>query len=74
MMFVDTGAWYALSVSTDEHHQASQSLYERHVRRFVTTDYVIDETLTLLRARGEMRERSGWGTCSGADGSVASTG
>ena len=57
MIFVDTGAWYASLVPTDpDHSKAAQWLAENH-SPLLTTDYVIDETLTLLRVRGE-RKRS----------------
>ena len=53
MIFVDTGAWYASLVPTDpDHDRAVQWLAQNH-SPLLTTDYVIDETLTLLRVRGE---------------------
>jgi len=55
MIFVDTGAWYASLVPTDpDHEKAVQWLAQNH-STLLTTDYVIDETLTLLRARGERK-------------------
>src|SRR5215217_9345732 len=55
MIFVDTGAWYASLVPTDpDHTRAVQWLAENH-SPLLTTDYVIDETLTLLRVRGERK-------------------
>jgi len=55
MIFVDTGAWYASLVLTDpDHSRAVQWLVENH-SPLLTTDYVIDETLTLLRVRGERK-------------------
>jgi uncharacterized protein len=55
VIFVDTGAWYASLVPTDpDHARAVQWLAENH-DPLLTTDYVIDETLTLLRVRGERR-------------------
>ena len=55
MIFVDTGAWYASLVPTDpEHARAARWLAANH-SPLLTTDYVIDETLTLLRARGERK-------------------
>ena len=55
MIFVDTGAWYASLVPTDpDHTKAVQWLAENH-SPLLTTDYVIDETLTLLRVRGERK-------------------
>lgn len=55
MIFVDTGAWYASLVPTDpDHERAVQWLAANH-SPLLTTDYVIDETLTLLRVRGERK-------------------
>ena len=55
MIFVDTGAWYASLVPTDpDHSTAAQWLATNH-SPLLTTDYVIDETLTLLRVRGERK-------------------
>jgi predicted nucleic acid-binding protein len=53
MIFVDTGAWFALLVPEDCDHQPAQSWLERNIQPLVTTDYVIDELLTLLRRRGQ---------------------
>ncbi|MBI4550680.1 MAG: type II toxin-antitoxin system VapC family toxin [Candidatus Latescibacteria bacterium] len=52
MIFVDTGAWIALSDKSDQYHRQAKAIYTRLKRRrarFVTTDYVIDETTTRLR-------------------------
>ena len=55
MIFVDTGAWYASLVPTDSNHvRAVQWLSANH-SPLITTDYIIDETLTLLRVRGERK-------------------
>jgi predicted nucleic acid-binding protein len=54
-IFVDTSGFYALLVQGDDQHpEASRLLRQakRRKRRFVTTDYVLDETATLLKARG----------------------
>ncbi len=51
--FVDTGAWFALFVPTDPNHDAAIRWYGRNRQTLLTTDYIVDETLTLLRARGE---------------------
>jgi predicted nucleic acid-binding protein len=57
-LFIDSGGFYAL-VSTDgEAHAEAVAIMEesrRAERRAITTDYVLDETATLLRARGLMR-------------------
>ena len=57
MIFVDTGAWFASVVPTDPNHAAAQAWLAANPSSLLTTDYVVDETLTLLRARGE-RTRS----------------
>lgn len=52
MVFVDTGAWIALSDRSDQHHEEARRIYERLKLdriRFLTSDYVIDETVTRLR-------------------------
>lgn len=54
-VFVDTGAWFARFVPSDPDHRAAKAWLDRNIRRLVTTDYIIDELLTLLRVRGENR-------------------
>jgi predicted nucleic acid-binding protein len=53
VVFVDTGAWFALVVPTDPDHGAAVSWFEANREPVCTSDYVVDETLTLLRVRGE---------------------
>jgi len=53
--FVDTSGFYALLVERDEMHERAARILQQAERRratFVTTDYVLDETATLLVARG----------------------
>lgn len=52
MIFVDTGAWHAVVDRTDANHTRAVAWLTDNAERLVTTDYVIDETLTLLQARG----------------------
>ncbi|NUO79253.1 type II toxin-antitoxin system VapC family toxin [candidate division KSB1 bacterium] len=52
MTFVDTGAWIALSDRKDQNHGAALGVYGRlkqQRERLVTTDYVVDETITRFR-------------------------
>jgi hypothetical protein len=54
ILFVDTAGWVALADESDPVHGASSKARDGHLRRgghLVTTDYVIDESLTLLRRR-----------------------
>ena len=53
MIFVDTSAWFASVVPWDADHSAASAWFQQTNEPLLTTDYVIDETLTLLRARGE---------------------
>jgi predicted nucleic acid-binding protein len=54
-LFIDTGGFYALVAAKSPAHQNAVAIMEesrRTRRRAVTTDYILDETATLLRARG----------------------
>ncbi len=54
--FVDTSGFYSLLVRRDRMHAAAAEYMTRAARgqdRFVTTDYVLDEAVTLLKARGQ---------------------
>jgi predicted nucleic acid-binding protein len=53
--FVDTSGFYALLVKRDKRHLEAVGYLHAHrakQRRFVTTDYVLGESATLLKARG----------------------
>ena len=54
MIFVDTGAWFASFVPSDPDHAAAGAWLDANTHALVTTDYVIDELLTLLKIRGEL--------------------
>ncbi|MXZ21237.1 MAG: type II toxin-antitoxin system VapC family toxin [Caldilineaceae bacterium SB0665_bin_25] len=52
MTFVDSGAWIALYSLRDQHHAEAFAIFgslEQQKARLLTTDYVIDETITRLR-------------------------
>jgi uncharacterized protein len=55
-VFIDTSGFYAALVSGDSRHDhAARLLQEEFVkagRQALTTDYIVDETATLLRMRG----------------------
>lgn len=53
MKFVDTGAWYASFISSDPAHATIKPLIDHSDEVLVTSDYVLAESLNLLRARGE---------------------
>jgi uncharacterized protein len=58
-IFVDTSAWFALNNRRDQYHRQARdfvaSLKSSPIL-FFTTDYIIDETLTLLRFKVSHRE------------------
>ena len=54
MIFVDTGAWFASVVPSDPDYEAASRWLSQNVEPLLTTDYVIDEILTLLQRRGEI--------------------
>jgi predicted nucleic acid-binding protein len=53
LVFVDTGAWVAYSSPDDQYHRVAAQWMRQNRRPLLTTDYVVDEALTLLKARGE---------------------
>jgi len=61
MIFVDTSAWFASVVPSDAHHHAASLWVEQNTQALITTDYVIDETLTLLRTRREAQRATALG-------------
>ncbi len=53
-VFVDTGAFIALTDADDENHKAAAAFYRKAKEkgtRFVTTNFVVCETMNYLRAR-----------------------
>lgn len=54
-VFVDTGAWFAYFVRRDPDHRAAIVWMQQNRQPLVTTDYVLDELLTLLKMRENYR-------------------
>lgn len=57
-VYVDTAGFLALWDTVDQYHSAALRLQEalaRKHRRFLTTEYVVDETVTLLLVRHSHR-------------------
>jgi predicted nucleic acid-binding protein len=53
VIFVDSSAWFAVYSLRDSNHSIATATIHSLQSELVTSDYVIDETLTLLRARNE---------------------
>jgi uncharacterized protein len=51
VIFVDTGAWFALAVRNDPDHPAAIKWLAQNREPLITTDYVLAETATLIRMR-----------------------
>ena len=56
MIFVDTGGWYALVDRSCVEHELAARFAEANQKVLVTTDYVVAESLTLLRVRKRHQE------------------
>ncbi|HAH08129.1 MAG TPA: VapC toxin family PIN domain ribonuclease [Elusimicrobia bacterium] len=50
-VFVDTSAWYAYARRDDPDHAAVKEALEAWQGRLVTSDFVFDEVVTLVRVR-----------------------
>jgi hypothetical protein len=57
--FVDTSGWVALFVDNDQNHKKAVSIFEALKSSKVliyTSDYIIDETITTILARGNHKQ------------------
>ncbi|MCP4681895.1 MAG: type II toxin-antitoxin system VapC family toxin [Desulfobacterales bacterium] len=50
-VFVDTGGWYAAIACKDHDHKAAKQFLSNNQLPLITSDYVMDETVTLLQSR-----------------------
>lgn len=50
LLFVDTTAWYAVLDRKDRNHSAAVRFVEESRVPFVTSTYILDETITLVNA------------------------
>jgi uncharacterized protein len=57
-VFIDTGAFIALTDADDEYHETAAAFYrnaKENGARFVTTNFVVCETMNYLRVRVSLR-------------------
>jgi predicted nucleic acid-binding protein len=62
-LFVDTAGWVACADAADEAHQRACLARDAALKagdKLVTTDFVVDETLTLLRLRLGLAAADAW--------------
>lgn len=62
-LFVDTAGWMACADAADPDHAAARSARDHWLDReglLLTSDYIIDETLTLLRQRLGLGAAENW--------------
>ena len=57
IVFVDTSGFFVWINQRDPNHQTMLALPHEPGCRLVTTDYILDETLTLFMARGIPHQR-----------------
>jgi predicted nucleic acid-binding protein len=62
-LFVDTAGWTMLADAADRQHAAARAFRDRWLERggvLVSSDFVMDETLTLLRMRLGLQAAERW--------------
>jgi hypothetical protein len=71
IVFVDTSAWVGLFVEKDQHHADAVKAFEalgEDAPEFVTTDYVVAETVTRIRRDASHKSAVGvWDRLEGGD-------
>jgi predicted nucleic acid-binding protein len=63
LLFVDTGGWEMLADEGDPQHASARAIRDRWLEDaglLLSTDYVMDETFTMLRARLGLRAAEHW--------------
>ena len=63
VLFVDTASWMAMADGADALHESSRRLRDASLSEggiLVSTDYVMDETLTLIRMRLGLAAAAAW--------------
>lgn len=51
LVFVDTAAWFALVDQDDRNHVEAKNWYTDATAHLISTDYILDETLTLMQRK-----------------------
>jgi predicted nucleic acid-binding protein len=60
-LFVDTSAWYALIDAKSHTHIQIKNLLKHYEHSLITSNFVIDETITLLRYRANFQAAQKFG-------------
>ena len=62
-LFVDTAGWMSLADASDRAHGSAKQVRDACLMEggiLITTDYLVDETLTLIRVRLGLRAAARW--------------
>lgn len=62
-LFVDTAGWMAMADQNDKHHHQSRESRDEWLSQggiLITSNYVLDETLTLIRMRLGLESAKKW--------------
>ncbi len=51
LLFIDTSAFYAFIDDSDESYKKITEIFQKRTEHFVTSNYILDELITLLRVR-----------------------
>jgi len=49
LVYVDTSGWYALVDDSDPEHRPARQWFEENETPLITSNYIFDETITLIR-------------------------
>ena len=63
-LFVDTGAFLAKEIASDQHHEAANTSWQKIARdrpQLYSSEHVLDETATLLARRTSYAWAAQWG-------------
>jgi uncharacterized protein len=60
MIFVDTGAWFALATPSDVDHERAKAFLDSFSAPLLTSDYIVDELLTLFAVRRQKPKGIEW--------------
>jgi predicted nucleic acid-binding protein len=70
VVFIDTSVWFSILVPKDPKHPGCLQWFDDLNEPLITSDYIVDETLTLLVMRGERKKAIEFGNLVMTDSAV----